>query len=208
MGGESRTASRDRQRPSIRARQKEQTRRLLADAALALFADKGYAATTIDDITSAVGASRATFYLHYDGKIRIVAEAYESVIMPETAAYYHRLDAIHGATELRAWLDDALGFFERHRLLLRVAEEAVSAEPGFDQLAPARLLDRCAECMPRHLDRWEGADRESARLRIELLILQLSSFARLWVEGHWPVSRELALDVLHDLWSHALRDVR
>ncbi len=191
----------------MRLRQKEQTRRLLREAALGLFAAKGYAATTIDDITSVAGASRATFYLHYDGKARIVAELYEDTIMPETFEYYRRLDSLDGPDDaaLRGWLDDALGFFERHRDALRLADEAVSADPGFEQLLPARLLDRITECMPRHLGRWPAPEREPARLRVQLLILQLSHFARLWVDGHWPVKRDVALDVLLDLWGHALR---
>lgn len=191
----------------MRLKQKEQTRRLLRAAALEAFAAKGYGATTIDDITSAAGASRATFYLHYDSKARIVAELYEDTIMPETFAYYRRLDGLLGTDDaaLRDWLDDALGFFERHRDALRFADEAFTTDPGFEQLAPARLLDRCAESMPGYLGRWQGPERELARLRVELLILQLSNFARLWVDGHWPVKREVALDVLLDLWGHALR---
>jgi AcrR family transcriptional regulator len=191
----------------MRLQQKEQTRRLLRGAALELFARKGYGATTIDDITSAIGASRATFYLHYDGKARIVAELYEDTIMPETYAYYRRLDALDSSDDaaLRGWLDDALGFFERHRDALRFADEVAATDPGSEQLRPARLLDRCAECMPRYLGRWPEAEREPARLRVELLIVQISHFARLWVDGQWPVKRDVALDVLLDLWGHALR---
>ena len=43
------------------------------------------------------------------------------------------------------------------------------------------------------------------QLRLELLILQISAFARLWVDGRWPVQRDLVLDVLLDLWRHGLR---
>jgi AcrR family transcriptional regulator len=190
----------------MRVAQKERTRRLLRDAAVTLFASKGYSATTIDDITTAIGASRATFYLHYDGKARIVSEIYEDVIMPETLEFYRRLDAFDGPSEeeLRGWLEDAMGFFERHREILLFADEAFSTEPSLDDLSPPRLLDRCAGAMPRYLGRWEGRERQQARFRLELLVLQLSDFARLWVDGRWPVKRDLVLDVLLDLWMHGL----
>jgi len=196
-----------RQRPSMRVIQKERTRRLLRDAAVELFASKGYTATTIDDITTAIGASRATFYLHYDGKARIVSEVYEDVIMPETLEFYRRLDSFDGPSEdeLRGWLEDAMGFFERHRQILLFGDEAFSTEPSLDELSPARLLDRCAEAMPRYLGRWHGRERQQAQFRLELLILQISYFARLWVDGHWPVKRDLLIDVLFDLWAHGLR---
>jgi AcrR family transcriptional regulator len=193
----------------MRVAQKERTRRRLRDAATELFTSKGYAATTIDDITSAIGASRATFYLHYDGKARIVREVYEEVIMPETLDFYQRLDALGYPDEasLRGWLDEAIGFFERHRRVLAVAEEAHSVEPSLAELSAPRLLDRCAAAMPRFLARHApGRDRQRAQLRLELLIIQLSSFARLWVEGRWPVDRDLMLDVLLDLWSAGLKD--
>jgi AcrR family transcriptional regulator len=194
------------QRPSIRAVQKERTRRLLRDAAVKLFAVKGYSATTIDDITTAVGASRATFYLHYDSKARIVLEVYEEIIMPETLDFYRRLDALDESSEkqLRGWLDDAIGFFERHHEVLSFADEAYSVEPGLEELSPPRLLDRCAEAMPGYLKRHKGRARQQAQLRLELLILQISMFARLWVDRRWPVKRDLVLDVLLDLWRHGL----
>jgi AcrR family transcriptional regulator len=191
----------------MRVAQKERTRQRLREAATELFTLKGYAATTIDDITSAIGASRATFYLHYDGKARIVREVYEDVLMPETLDYYGRLDALGVPTEagLRVWLDEAIGFFERHRAILAFAEEAQSVEQGLEELSAPRLLDRCAAAMPRYLSRHaEGRERQQAQLHLELLIVQLSSFARLWVDGRWPVERDLILDVLLDLWSHGL----
>jgi AcrR family transcriptional regulator len=194
-------------RVSLRDKQKAMTRGLLWDAAVALFVAKGYSSTTIDDITSAAGVSRATFYLHFDGKARIVAEVYEGVLMPETIEFYSRLDTLTTGPELRAWLDDALGFFERHHDLMLFAEEAVSTEPGLQEFSMAQLLDRCAEAMPRYLGRWPEHARDKASLRLELLILQLSHFARLWVDGHWPVKRDAVLDVLLDLWTYVLREM-
>lgn len=192
--------------PSLRVQQKARTRENLRDAAMELFADQGYARTTVDDITSRVGCSRATFYLHFETKARIVAEVHESTIMAETLEFYRRLDASSRPTEpeLRAWLDDALDFFERHHRTLRVCDEAYSTEPVLAGLAPSIALDRCAEVMPRYLDRWSGVSRPHATLRLGLLILQLAQFARLWVEGHWPVKRDEALDVLLDLWWNGL----
>jgi AcrR family transcriptional regulator len=194
-------------RPTLRDRQKAMTRALLRDAALELFSAKGYAQTTIDDVTSAVGTSRATFYLHFDGKARILAEAWDEQVMVETLDYYRRLDAfgIPDQDQLRGWLDDALGFYERHRDILRVGHEARSIEPDLVQLSASHTLHRCTEAMPGYLGRWRGAERERARLRLELLILALSDFAVLWVDGHWPVKRDTALDVLLELWTGGLR---
>jgi AcrR family transcriptional regulator len=51
-----------------RDRKKNETREALRDAAHRLFAEKGFAGTTIDDITEAANVSRRTFFRYYDSK--------------------------------------------------------------------------------------------------------------------------------------------
>jgi len=51
-----------------RDRKKDETRQALRDAAHRLFAEKGFARTTIDDITEAADVSRRTFFRYYDSK--------------------------------------------------------------------------------------------------------------------------------------------
>jgi AcrR family transcriptional regulator len=192
-------------RPSIRQQQKAQTHQLLRAAAIDLFAEQGYTRTTIDHITSAVGTSRATFYLHFDAKWQVVHETHEMYVMPETFDYYRRLNAlgVPSQDELREWLDDAIGFYERHRTLLVINAEANAVEPEL-QRASATWLSRCADEMPNYLQRWTGSEREEARLRLELMILQLSRFAVQWVTGNWEADRKIVLAVLLDLWSSGL----
>jgi AcrR family transcriptional regulator len=51
-----------------RDRKKNETRQALREAAHRLFAEKGFAQTTIDDITEAADVSRRTFFRYYDSK--------------------------------------------------------------------------------------------------------------------------------------------
>jgi AcrR family transcriptional regulator len=46
------------------------TYELFLDVALELFTQKGYAATTVDNIAQAAGATRTTFYLHFASRLR------------------------------------------------------------------------------------------------------------------------------------------
>lgn len=48
--------------------QSEQTKRKLADASKALFVQKGYKATSIEDIVAATGSSKGNIYYHFKSK--------------------------------------------------------------------------------------------------------------------------------------------
>jgi AcrR family transcriptional regulator len=52
----------------LRARKKLQTRLALARAAMRLFEERGYSATTIDDIAAEANVSRRTFFRYFDSK--------------------------------------------------------------------------------------------------------------------------------------------
>src|ERR1700712_4472396 len=64
-------------RQSLREAQKQFTRQRLLDSAVEEFSERGYSATTVDDIVSRAGATRATFYLHFKGKSELVLELME-----------------------------------------------------------------------------------------------------------------------------------
>jgi AcrR family transcriptional regulator len=54
--------------PTLRDRKKQQTRIDLVAAALALFDDRGYHATSIDDIAARANCSRRTFFRYFESK--------------------------------------------------------------------------------------------------------------------------------------------
>jgi len=102
-------------RASRRAR-REVRRQAFVDAALAVFAAKGVAATSVDDIVRAAGVAKGTFYLYFatkDDAVDAVAEA-----MVEGVA--QRMEALASAPG-RSPVERLLGF--------AVAVDEIGGEP-------------------------------------------------------------------------------
>ncbi|MEV0831157.1 TetR/AcrR family transcriptional regulator [Nonomuraea rubra] len=99
----------------------------LAEAAVALFDENGYDATTVDDIAARAGVSRSTFFRHYRSK--------EDAIFPDHDALLDKIDArlrastagtaIAAITDavrivLAHYVDDAEVSLRRYRLVRQV----------------------------------------------------------------------------------------
>ena len=67
-GSGDRSASREAASPSLRTRRKLSTRRALQQAALSLFAERGYEETTVADIAERAGVGLRTFFVHFPTK--------------------------------------------------------------------------------------------------------------------------------------------
>jgi AcrR family transcriptional regulator len=60
--------------PSLIERRHQQTRTAIADAAVAMFIERGFVETTMDDVADAAGVSRRTAYRHFPSKDDLVFE--------------------------------------------------------------------------------------------------------------------------------------
>jgi len=64
---------------SKKVQQGEMTRQALVETARTLFGERGYAATSLDEITSAAKVTKGALYHHFDGKQELFAAVYEQV---------------------------------------------------------------------------------------------------------------------------------
>src|SRR4051794_1807212 len=63
-----RATRRRRGRPPSAAREQGSSRRELLEAALPVFAERGYAATSVEEVIRRAGLSKGTFYFNFSGK--------------------------------------------------------------------------------------------------------------------------------------------
>lgn len=138
-------------RPSLREAKKELTRETLVDAAQAAFEDDGYVNVTVDDIARRAGASRATFYLHFQGKAEILQAVLRKLQMREEwKVLLEHFSAIDEPTvdALQAWLDEYVDFYMRHPGIHRALHQAQAIEPEF--------TDAFLERMQGYIEFWQS----------------------------------------------------
>ncbi|MCZ7559450.1 MAG: TetR/AcrR family transcriptional regulator [Burkholderiaceae bacterium] len=74
-------------RPPRWERRKDARPGELLDSALALFVEKGYAATRLDDVAARAGVSKGTLYLYYAGKEELFKAVVRQNIVPLLEAF-------------------------------------------------------------------------------------------------------------------------
>jgi len=66
-------------KPTLRARQAADTRRLLIVTARDLFTERGFAATSIEEIIQRAGVAKGALYHHFSGKNELFRAVYDAV---------------------------------------------------------------------------------------------------------------------------------
>lgn len=138
-------------------------RERVLEGALVCIGRYGLARTTVDDVASASGVSRATIYRHFPGgREQLVADT----VAWETSRFFARLgQAVAGAPDLCVLLEDALVFARRSLAEHAVFQRVVETEP--ERLLPLitveanRILPMIGGFLVPFLER----ERDAGRLR-------------------------------------------
>ncbi|MFC4126812.1 TetR/AcrR family transcriptional regulator [Nocardia rhizosphaerae] len=194
----------------LRERKRIRTRRALADAALRLFTEKGFAATTVEELVDAAEVSRSTFFRAFPSKEAVAIEA-------ETELWTGYLDALPDRaltgtvlTALRDVLSDTAAALpadwdERYIATRRLALTAPSLLGHIDY-ARSGVETQVAEQLTAKL----GLPEDDLRCRIlaELATTAWSIAGRGWVAADGAGGRADLLERLHEAFAavpHALR---
>jgi len=83
----------------LRQRRKEARPQELLDAALALFAEKGFAATRSEEVAARAGVSKGTLYLYYPSKEELLKAVIQQRLSSQIAAAAEQAAHYPGSTE-------------------------------------------------------------------------------------------------------------
>ncbi len=140
-------------------RSPEATRRRLLEAAIQVFARKGYYGTTVDDIVAECGSSKGAFYFHFESKEALFLRLVEEFAGQLAGALEHavRHAARGGPGRVEAAITAGLELMGRYPELTRLfLIEAVGINPQFEAKR-RELMDRFAHVIRGYLE--EAASR-------------------------------------------------
>ena len=180
--------------------QGRKTMRKLLDAAMVVFARRGYHAARVDDIVKVARTSHGTFYLYFSNKedlLRaLVAEAGEVVASLDSALGSVGPDA-KGWQELREWMGRFSEAWQRYAPVLRAWTDLVMSDSELSAQAHAAaggvastLAHRVAEAGPH-----PGIDPTAAA---EAVVAMVDRFHQLRQFSGEPIDA-VALDTLTTL---------
>jgi AcrR family transcriptional regulator len=184
----------------------EERRAAILESALAVFADRGYHASSIDDIAREGGISKALIYEHFSSKQQLYAELLEQ----HAGELFERLGAAMeeagkaGAARLAVGLDAFYRFVEEHRgawrMLFREANdpEMVAVLERIVAEVTGVVAALIAEDPGSRSSAGDEARREQGiQMLAQMLVGSVQSLSNWWAD-HQEVPRELILEMTMD----------
>lgn len=186
-------------RGTMRQQQKAATRQLLLDVAKKCAAEHGYGAMTVEQVVTAAGVSRATFYLHFSGKAEIARAVVEDLrlrsadlLPPQALAELDRAGLEETARRMIAYYRDEIDAF-------KLWHEASAMEPGLEE-----AIDATRSLFVGGLlgdTTWPSASAaRRANLVLALMFFQLERICFGWFVSGWSMQEAEVIDEVVRSW--------
>ncbi|WP_040167593.1 TetR family transcriptional regulator [Microbacterium gorillae] len=200
---------------NLREKQKAHTRKQLLEESLRLFTDKGYSATTVDDIATAVGTTRVTFYAHFANKVDVVRALFDElneVLERGPSEERHStarslVEAVRVGTfdSLRDWLLVQAQRWPRIRDHITIVIEASAVDPDIRALKDEWYGEVSGDLV-EGMTLASRHDPATHRFRAYLAHEALTSAHLKWNREPWDLAGAPQFDVLAAAWVSLLGD--
>jgi AcrR family transcriptional regulator len=186
-----------------RERDKADTRQRIVEAALALFREQGYAQTSMGQIATAAGTSRANLYLHFGSKPLIVKERMMQ-LEPEVVRFYDQLESLpdYSPDSLREWLLVDRRMYGEHPAEYEAISAAMAVETEVLQewIGLHRRIIENQEWLTRLFP--DPGERELRRVHLATLMMSTERiFDVVYLRHQAGLDEELVLTSLARQWS-------
>jgi AcrR family transcriptional regulator len=183
----------------LRERKKQRTREQIIEAAMSLFAERGYHATTIADIAAAAEVAPRTFFSYFPSKEAVVFHNVDRNLDGLASALRDRLPGETAFDALRRWIDSMFDEFAAdkdeavlRKRLCREDEGLANFQGGVMARISELLLEAIAD------DLGEPPDALRPRLVAAAAVAALTSLEGSFDDKAMPVGKAEALAVVDD----------
>lgn len=190
------------------------TRRLLLESGLELFKTKGYAGTTVDDIATAAGTTRVTFYAYFSSRSELMRALIDEQL---NDALQRAVSQEHGSTAqdlvatvadgtpeaIMVWLRRTADSWPAIRPIIRVGRDAAVVDPDLAGLVE-RWMEEAISDIEDGLALAGRLEPHQRHFRGVLAMAQLDYVAQNWDRADWKITRDQMLDELGASWVRLL----
>jgi AcrR family transcriptional regulator len=180
----------------------QERREQLVGVARSVFAERGYEATTVEEIAERAGVSKPVVYQHFGGKEGIYAVIVDREVRQLTDAIASCFDAIHPRLVAVGAADAFLSYIEDHedgfRVLVRDAPTPLSQ--GSFATVIADVAARCERLLVEEFgDR--GFDAKTAPMYARMLVGAVALVGEWWLDEREPAREVVAAHVVNLMWN-------
>lgn len=198
--------------PTLRDRQRMFTRQQLVDAAMQCFHEKGYVATTIDEIAARAGTGRPTFYSHFPNKEAVV----EEIVAPMRLRSQQVLEAFlidiltpESQLDLRAYVASQQEQSQDDEPAILIWAEAAATSQELQSPA-ATFAKTIVETVLRRIKGSEIDPGQTHRIQFTLLSMWGASerVRQAWRAGALPLDRDEFIESMTELYDGYIAQIR
>jgi AcrR family transcriptional regulator len=174
----------------------------LLDVGRALFAERGFDATSVEEVASRAEVSKPVVYAHFGGKEGLYAE----VVEREVARLLRMIDDALGGGRPRELLEQAAGAFldyveectDGFRILVRGS--GVGSSTGTLTTLLDHVASRVAEILAQRFAA-HGFDAAFAPMYAQMLVGMVAFTGQWWLDVHTPGRDEVVAHVVNLAWN-------
>ncbi|MBB4661363.1 TetR/AcrR family transcriptional regulator [Conexibacter arvalis] len=178
----------------------EQTRRLLIDSALALFSDRGFHGTSVQEIVERAHVTKGAFYHHFDSKEDVLALIHERFLDAWRASLERIVAELASpADQLREAIRESVLAVARHRQQVAVFFQERRCLTGRRALEVDRKRDAIDRAMDAivHAGVEQGLFDRRTTARVAVLgIVGMSAWVHQWYRPEDPMPADRVADEL------------
>ena len=186
----------------------QERREQLIGVSRALFAERGYEATSIEEIAERAGVSKPVVYQHFGGKEGVYAVVVDREVLRLTASIARAFEAENPRAVAEVAAESFLTYIEEHeegfRVLIRDAPIGMTG--GSFASVISDVASRAEEQLVHGFGD-QGFDADTAPMYALMLVGAVALVGEWWLEHrHWP-REQVAAHVVNLLW-HGLRGLQ